>query len=267
MNKLNQLTRNYTRHFILISIFAMVFSVSGIAASRDYYQIQVFRLKGKAQEEKVDNFLKNAYLPALHRAGIQKVGVFKPIEKDTTNGKRVYVWIPFKSLDHFAKIQDELAKDQAYQAKGIDFLGAPFDNVPFIRKESILLKAFPQAPNHFIPSFKTAASERIYELRSYEGPTENLFRKKAKMFNEGGEIKLFNSLNFNTVFNAEVISGSTMPNLMYMTSFADMPDHDAHWKAFGSHPEWKRLSALPEYQNTVSKAVIILMHPTDYSDF
>lgn len=267
MNKLNQLTRNYTRHFILISIFAMVFSVSGIAASRDYYQIQVFRLKGKAQEEKVDNFLKNAYLPALHRAGIQKVGVFKPIEKDTTNGKRVYVWIPFKSLDHFAKIQDELAKDKAYQAKGIDFLGAPFDNVPFIRKESILLKAFPQAPNHFIPSFKTAASERIYELRSYEGPTENLFRKKAKMFNEGGEIKLFNSLNFNTVFNAEVISGSTMPNLMYMTSFADMPDHDAHWKAFGSHPEWKRLSALPEYQNTVSKAVIILMHPTDYSDF
>lgn len=267
MNQLNQLTRNYTRHFILISIFAMVFSVSGIAASRDYYQIQVFRLKGKAQEEKVDNFLKNAYLPALHRAGIQKVGVFKPIEKDTTNGKRVYVWIPFKSLDHFAKIQDELAKDQAYQAKGIDFLGAPFDNVPFIRKESILLKAFPQAPNHFIPSFKTAPSERIYELRSYEGPTENLFRKKAKMFNEGGEIKLFNSLNFNTVFNAEVISGSTMPNLMYMTSFADMPDHDAHWKAFGSHPEWKRLSALPEYQNTVSKAVIILMHPTDYSDF
>lgn len=267
MNKLNQLTRNYTRHFILISIFAMVFSVSGIAASHDYYQIQVFRLKGKAQEEKVDNFLKNAYLPALHRAGIQKVGVFKPIEKDTTNGKRVYVWIPFKSLDHFAKIQDELAKDQAYQAKGIDFLGAPFDNVPFIRKESILLKAFPEAPNHFIPSFKTAPSERIYELRSYEGPTENLFRKKAKMFNEGGEIKLFNSLNFNTVFNAEVISGSTMPNLMYMTSFADMPDHDAHWKAFGSHPEWKRLSALPEYQNTVSKAVIILMHPTDYSDF
>lgn len=267
MNKLNQLTRNYTRQFILISFFALAFSVSGIAASRDYYQIQVFRLNGKAQEVKVDNFLKNAYLPALHRAGIKKIGVFKPIEKDTTNGKRVYVWIPFKSLKGFAKIQGVLAKDQEYQTKGIDFLGAPFDNAPFIRKESILLKAFPDAPKHFIPSYKTAPSERIYELRSYEAATENLFRQKAKMFNEGGEIKLFNSLNFNTVFNAEVISGSTMPNLMYMTSFADMPEHDAHWKEFGSHPEWKRLSSLPEYKNTVSKAVIILMHPTDYSDF
>ena len=87
------------------------------------------------------------------------------------------------------------------------------------------------------------------------------------MFNEGGEIKLFKKLEFNVVFNAEVISGSTMPNLMYLTTYSDMADHDAHWKTFGSHPEWKKLSAMPEYQNTVSKAVIILMHPTDYSDF
>ncbi len=266
MNQFKRLTKNYTRHFILIAL-AMVTFVSGFAASRDFYQIQVLRLNGKVQEEKVDNFLKNAYLPALHRAGIQKVGVFKPIESDTTSGKRVYVWIPLKSLDQFAKIQDILAKDQVYQTKGIDFLGAPFDNVPFLRKESILLKAFPDAPKYFIPSFKTAPSQRIYELRSYEGPTDNLFRQKAKMFNEGGEIKLFNKLEFNTVFSAEVISGSTMPNLMYLTTFADMPSHDAHWKAFGSHPEWKKLSSMSEYKNTVSKHVIILMHPTDYSDF
>lgn len=267
MNQLNQLTRNYTRHFILIAIFAMVFSVSGFAGSRDFYQVQVFRLSGKVQEEKVDNFLKNAYLPALHRAGILKVGVFKPIESDTTSGKRVYIWIPFTSLNHFAEIQDVLAKDQVFQTKGIDFLGAPFDHAPYLRKESILLKAFPDAPNFFIPKFNTSPSERIYELRSYEGPTENLFRQKAKMFNEGGEIKLFNKLEFNTVFSAEVISGSTMPNLMYLTTFADMPSHDEHWKAFGSHPEWKKMSGLDEYKNTVSKHVIILLHPTDYSDF
>jgi hypothetical protein len=267
MNQLSRLTKNYINHFVLTILLAMVFSVTGFAASRDYYQIQVFRLTGKIQEEKVDNFLKNAYLPALHRAGIQNVGVFKPIEKDTTSGKRVYIWIPFKSLDHFAKIQDVLAKDQVYQSKGIDFLGAPFDNVPFIRKESILLKSFPDAPNFFIPKFNTSPSERIYELRSYEGPTENLFRKKAKMFNEGGEIKLFNTLNFNTVFSAEVISGSTMPNLMYLTTFADMPSHDEHWKTFSSHLEWKKLSAQLEYKNTVSKHVIMLLHPTDYSDF
>lgn len=256
-----------TKHFIFCLVLVLIFSASGYSASRDYYQIQVFRLKGKAQEAIIDNFLKNAYLPALHRAGIKKVGVFKPIESDTTSGKRVYVWIPFNSPDHFAKIQDELIKDQVYQTSGIDFLGAPYDQAPFIRKESILLKAFPDAPNYFTPDFKTAPSERIYELRSYEGPTENLFRQKVKMFNQGGEIKLFKSLDFNAVFYAEVISGSTMPNLMYLTTFADMPAHDAHWDAFRAHPDWKALSALPEYKNTVSKSVKLLLHPTDYSDF
>jgi hypothetical protein len=255
------------RTFLLITCIALTFSVSAFSASRDYYQIQVFRLNGKVQEAKVDNFLKNAYLPALHRAGIAKVGVFKPIESDTTSGKRVYVWIPFKSPDHFVKIQDVLAGDKEYKKTGADFLDAPFNQVPFLRKESILLKAFPDAPNFFIPNHQTAPSERIYELRSYEGPTENLFRQKVKMFNAGGEIKLFNSLEFNAVFYAEVISGSTMPNLMYLTTFADMAAHDAHWNAFRDHPDWKKLSALPEYKNTVSKAVKILLHPTDYSDF
>ena len=267
MNQLTRNTKNFSRSFFMITLFALVFSASALAASREYYQIQVLRLSGKVQEEKVDNFLKNAYLPALHRAGIQNVGVFKPIESDTTSGKRVYVWIPFKSLDQFDEIQEPLAKDQEYQTKGSDFLDAPFDQKPFIRKESILLKAFSDAPIHFIPDYKTAPSERVYEMRSYEGPTENLFRKKVKMFNEGGEIKLFKKLDFNAVFYAEVISGSTMPNLMYLTTFADMTAHDAHWNSFRTHADWKTLSALPEYKNTVSKSVITLLHPTDYSDF
>ena len=87
------------------------------------------------------------------------------------------------------------------------------------------------------------------------------------MFNEGGEIKLFASLEFNAVFYAEVISGSTMPNLMYLITFADMATHDAHWDAFRNHPQWKKLSALDEYKHTVSKTVKTLLSPTDYSDF
>jgi len=259
--------KNLFPRFLLIALFAIGITFSSYSANRDYYQIQVFRLKGKAQMEKVDNFLKNAYLPALHRAGIEKVGVFKPIVTDTTSGKRIYIWIPFKSLDHFAKIQEKLATDQVYKTAGTDFLKAPFDQAPFMRKESILLKAFPDAPHFVIPTFSTPRSERIYELRSYESPTEYIFSQKVKMFNEGGEIKLFKKLEFNVVFNAEVISGSTMPNLMYMSTFSDMASHDAHWKTFGSHPDWKILSGIAEYKNAVSKSVIRLLYPTDYSDF
>lgn len=251
----------------IAALFVLLVTNSGFAKTRDFYQIQVYRLTGKAQEDKMDNFLKNAYLPALHKAGIKSVGVFKPIETDTTAGKRVFVWIPFTSLDHFLKIQDILGKDEAFQKSGIDFLGAPFDQVPFVRKESILLRAFQDAPNFNLPKLHTPHSARIYELRSYEGPTENLFRKKVHMFNEGGEMKIFTSLDFNAVFYAEVISGSTMPNLMYLTTYADMDSRKAHWDAFRNHPDWKTLSGLAEYKNTVSRSVIMLLHPTDYSDF
>lgn len=248
----------------LLFVFALAQFVQ--AAGRDFYQIQVFRIKGKVQEERIDNYLKSAYLPALHRAGIKSVGVFKPIPSDTTFGKQIIVWLPLTSLDQLDKLQLTLAKDAVYQKEGADVLNAPFDNVAFQRKESILLKAFPEAPNYFIPKHKTKPSDRVYELRSYEGPTENLFRQKVKMFNEGGEIKLFKSIDFNAVFYAEVISGSTMPNLMYLTTFSDMVAHDAHWDNFRNHPDWKKLSALDEYKHTVSRSVKMLLFPTDYSD-
>jgi hypothetical protein len=54
----------------------------------------------------------------------------------------------------------------------------------------------------------------------------------------------------------EVLAGSDMPNLMYMTSFETQTSRDEHWKAFGNDPQWKRLVGMPEYQNNVSKIVI-----------
>ena len=252
---------------VFVAIFVIAMTNSGIAKPRDYYQLQVYKLSGKVQEEKVDNFLKNAYLPALHRAGIKTVGVFKPIESDTTSGKRVYVWMPFTSLDHFAKTQEMLDKDSEFQKSGADFLGAAFDQAPFLRKESTLLLAFHLTPTFTVPTFPTPKADRIYELRSYESATENLHKKKVQMFNEGGESALFKSLNFNAVFYAQAISGSTMPNLMYMTTFADMAARTAHWDSFKTSPVWKNLSGMPEYKNTVSKSVILFLHPAEYSDF
>ena len=93
---------------------------------------------------------------------------------------------------------------------------------------------------------------------------EKLAANKVSMFNNG-EIEIFKKLNFNAVFYGQVIAGSTMPNLMYLTSFENMADRDEHWKAFG--PLYKPMSEMPKYQNNVSKNVTILCTPTDYSDY
>jgi len=38
-----------------------------------------------------------------------------------------------------------------------------------------------------------------------------------------------------------------MPNLTYMLTYVNMAAHDKNWGAFGSDPEWKKLSSTPGY--------------------
>ena len=126
---------------IALLVFAMAQFANAIG--RDFYQIQIYRLKDYTQEIRVDNYLKMAYLPALHRAGIKIVGVFKPIPSDTISGKQIVVWLPLASLDQLDNLQAALLKDDIYQSAGAEFLNAPFDNVPFQRKESTKLLLYP----------------------------------------------------------------------------------------------------------------------------
>lgn len=252
---------------LILAFFIMVSSICASAQKREFYEIKIYTYSGGEQEKLIDDYLKNAYLPGVHRAGISKVGVFKPVESDTVHyGKRIFVLTPFKSLEQFAGLNDVLQKDKQYLEAGKNYIDAPYTAPPFQRMESIILQAFSHQPTFDIPKLKSPAGERVYELRSYEGHTEKIYKNKVKMFNEGGEVKLFKRLNFNAVFYGEVLAGGRMPNLMYMTSFENMEDRDEHWKTFSADPEWKTLSALPEYRNNVSKNTIYLLHPTAYSE-
>jgi hypothetical protein len=253
----------------LLLLFFVAFSFRSFGVARQqYYEIRIYTISGPAQEKMVDSFLRDSYLPALHRAGIAKAGVFKPVETDTASfGKLVYLFIPFKTIEQYAELPGILEKDKVYAEAGKSFVDAPFDNPPYQREQSILLKAFLFMPEFKAPVFTTPVTERIYELRSYESATEAKAAKKIEMFNQGGEIALFEKLKFNAVFYGEALAGNQKPNLMYMTTFSDLKSHDELWKSFGGSPEWKQISGLEEYKNTVSTIHVHLLHPASYSDF
>lgn len=239
-------------------------------AKPNLQQLKIFHLKDKSQEERLDKFLQDAYLPALHRAGISKVGVFKPSEATANNvtaptEPMVYVFIPLSSPDQFYSLDETLAKDQMYTAAAKDYIDAPHNQAVYDHFETILIDAFTGMTGVNVPKLKSAPQERIYELRSYEGASEKLHQNKVDMFNKG-EIQLFDRLGFNAVFYGRVLAGSKMPNLMYMTTFENMAERDKKWKAFGADPEWKKMSSNPEYANNVSGSDIYLLHPTSYSD-
>jgi hypothetical protein len=252
---------------MLLLLSAPILSFASTPAEQMYYEIKIYRLKDAEKAPVFDKYLKDAFIPAMHRAGISTIGVFKPIETDTAFGKMIYVFIPYKTADQYFKIVSVLENDPVYQQAGKEFIDAPWDNPPFSRYESVFLKAFAFMPQFRVPSFSTPKSERIYELRSYESWTDAKAMKKIEMFNEGGEIAIFEKVGSNAVFYGQVLLGSQKPRLMYMTTYADMNSQKEHWAAFGSHPDWVALKAKEEYAHTVIKPKPYLLHPTDYSDF
>ncbi|MFT4156036.1 NIPSNAP family protein [Parafilimonas sp.] len=247
------------------AFFCVVFSAQSFA--NDIYAITVYHFTDASQEITLDTYLQTAYLPALHRKEIKNVGVFKPIANDTAADKIIYVIVPYKSFDEFLRLPAQLITDNLYKTAAASYLNADYKNPPYKRMETIMLTAFPMAPQLTLPNLTSPKAEHIYELRSYESPTENYHKSKVKMFNEGGEVDIFKAINANAIFYGDVVSGSHMPNLMYLTSYENMADRDAHWKIFGDNAQWKKLNTLDEYKNNVSKAEVTLMHAASYSDY
>jgi len=261
---------NSMKSFAILLLFCFTaFSLSAQSSGkkREYYQLITYHFSSSTQEQLIDGYLEKALIPALHRKSIKQVGVFKPIANDTSVHKIIYVLIPSNKIETLADLSTQLLKDKQYLEAGKEYLGALRTNPPYQRMESTLMYAFAMAPKLILPKLSGPKFDRVYELRSYESATEQLYRNKVKMFNEGGEVVLFDRLQFNAIFYAEVISGSRMPNLVYMTSFENMEERNKHWKTFVDDPEWKKLVAMEEYKGNVSKAEIILTRAATYSDY
>lgn len=248
----------------LCSLFMLFFAVSAFGKSKPhYFQLKTYYYQSEAQEKRIDSYLKDAFIPALHRQGISQVGVFKPISQPAGD-KLIYVFFAAADLEKMAHLDVALEKDKAHLAAGADYLNAAHDNAPYTRIEVSLMKAFKGMTKSALPKLSSPKKDRVYELRSYEAATEKLSANKIEMFDEG-EIDIFSKLNFNAIFYGQVIAGSTMPNMIYMTSFENMTDRNAHWEAFG--PAYEPMRIMPQYQNNVSKNVTSLLYPTDYSDY
>ena len=255
-----------TKRYVLL-LFAICFAFTFTSCQeshRDIYQLKIYSLENEQQEKRMDRFLEHAYIPALNRSGINNVGVFKPIDTAKVVNK-LYVFIPFNSIKQFEDLDDILLRDKIYKEAGKDYINAAHDDAPYERINSVLLRSFKSMPKYGIPDHQSDPSERIYELRSYEASTEKLYQKKVEMFDDGGESKIFIDLGFQPIFFGEVISGESMPNLMYMTTFENEKSNKEHWEAFRDSPDWHALKGDVQYENTVSHIDKYYLHSTDFS--
>ncbi len=231
------------------------------AMGPEFYELRRYELETEEQKAGFDKFLSEAAIPALNRLSIKSVGVFYPAEGISP----LYVLLVHPSLDSFATMAARLGEDQEFMAKGADFIYAPADKPAFKMQETQLMQAFEGMAKLERP---VDVPGRIFQLRTYESPSEVTGLKKIEMFNTA-EIAIFRKTGLHPVFFGRTLAGAKMPNLTYMLGFKDMEESKANWRTFVNDPEWKTLSGMPEYAD---KAILrsggitnLYLKPASYS--
>jgi hypothetical protein len=234
-------------------------------ASPEFYIWRQYQLRNGAQPRRIADYLQNAVIPALNRLGHKPVGVFEAMFGAPTPS--VYVLTPFASLESMARVEAGLDRDQEFLKAGAAYLDAPAADPSYIRYESSLLAAFTKVPRIELPSATAANGPRIFELRTYESPSERAHRAKVRMFSDMGEIDIFRRVGLTPVFFARTVVGTRMPSLTYMLVHDNMAAREKSWDAFRNDAEWKKLSATPGYTDPdiVSNITTVFLRPAAYS--
>jgi hypothetical protein len=224
-----------------------------------YYELRVYTTKSEQQQKLVSDYWQNAAVPAYNRMGIQPVGVFTELQDSPSN--KVYVLIPCDSLEVFAAIPARLASDAAYQAAAAEYMGRPKSSPAYERIESSLNVAFDCMKKLAVPPSSAEKKPWIFELRTYQSPSESKGINKVQMFNDG-EAPLMQEVGLSPVFFAQTLVGAQMPNLVYMVSGESMDVHKKHWKKFQDTDTWKKLIGDPQYKDNVSHSSNVFLKRT-----
>ena len=239
-------------------------AAQGSGKAREYYELRRYQLQSGPQRPLAQSYFHDALIPGLNRLGISPVGVFSI---DIGEGSpALYVLVPSASLDTLVNATFRLEQDAEYLKAGAAFLNTPAKQPAYVRMESSLMLAFEGMPKLTVPPATLEHRSRVFELRTYESPTDQDHKRKVEMFNSG-EFDVFEKAGFWQIFYGDTVIGSRMPNLTYMIAFPDLAERAKMWKAFGSAPEWKKLSGSSRYnfEEIVSNISNVILSPTAYS--
>lgn len=231
---------------------------------REFYLLRRYNLLSGPELKLTENYFAGALLPALTRMGLGPAGAFKlDIGPETP---AYYLLIPGAGVQMLAELDLRLAQDAEFLAAAAPFWNATGSARAFERVESWLLAAFEGWPRVTPPAAAVSKGKRMFQLRTYESPSNGEHVRKVEMFHSG-EFEIFKAAGFHPVFFGDTLVGSRMPSLTYMLSFGDMTELGAKWDVFRNDPAWKRLSADPRFafDPIVMNISNLLLSPLDCS--
>jgi hypothetical protein len=234
----------------LVASQGAVAQVSAAASSREYNELRKYHLQSGPQTKLVESYFAEALIPGLNRLGFSPIGAFNlEIGPETPT---LYLLIPATNIEALASSDLRLAADAVFMKAAAAYWSAPAAAPPYLRIESSLMVAFEGRPKLTLPPAAALHGKRMFQLRTYESPTNGAHVRKVEMFNSG-EFEIFERAGFWPVFYGDTLIGPHQPQLTYMLSFIDLADMTAKWEAFRNDPAWKKLSSDPRY---ASEAIV-----------
>lgn len=212
---------------------------------RQLIELRTYEIKFRGSGQAVlMTYLNDALAPALKRIACPTFHIMKELGNE--DPAKIRVLIAYPDATTYVAGQD-LSTDKAYMTAAAAYRAIPADKPVFNRYHSQLLQAITGMPKVVDPG----PDAGLFELRTYEGYSEDATNRKIKMFNVE-ELDLFHETGLHPVFFGNMISGPYRPALVYMLHFKDMEERNANWGEFLSHPKWKAMLANEEYADTVS---------------
>lgn len=234
-------------------------------AAPEVYELRTYRLVHGPMKERLDAYLREAFIPAARRAGCGPVGAFTVAIGP--GSPSIYVLVPYPTIADFVALPGRLTADPNYATAAEPFSHATPEGPPYTSLEVKLMRAFPHFPRVELPDASGNSKVRIFELRTYFSHSDNAGATKIGMFDTGGEIEIFRRTGLKPVFFAQDLTGSRLPSLTYLLTFPDLATRERNWKAFGADPAWRRLIATPGLTDPeiTTGAENQILSPTSYS--
>jgi len=231
----------------------------------EHYVWRQYILRNGTGPRRLADYLQNAAIPALNRIGHAPIGAFEVVAG--VPGPTLFLLVPLPTLASLGEIESKMRDDQEYMRAAASYHDATAADPVYVREETALLSAFPRFPKLVVPAATAAKGPRLFELRTYESPSEKAHLAKVKMFSELGEIEIFKRVGLTPVFFSRTMIGARMPSLVYMLVYDNMAAREKSWDAFRNDPEWKKLSATPGFTDPeiVSNITSIYLRPAAYS--
>lgn len=226
-----------------------------------YYVLENFFLKNGTQPGRINEFMRDALLPALNKVHTGPKIFMEALV--APHMPQFALILGLRSLEELSSLEAALWKEEELVKAAEAWEAHP--EPPCEHASAALLEVTDYSPE-IVPLDPPPKTPRIFELRTYHSPTYRQLKALHERF-AGPEIKIFRRCGVHPLLYSSTLFGANKPNLTYLIPFDSLAAREKAWAAFAADPEWikVRKESIEKHGQITSVIQMSLFRATAYS--